>query len=467
MMKNVGERFARRDMHKRLSGRHPYRTWVVFTVALCALLVLMLVPVLTALQRSGKIYRDIRSTQEAQQQSQRVLAGIGQHMFAISVTIREFFLDTSPESGRDYLQRMMDSRKALEDYTQALHDMIPESEAPVLQKLEQELTGYWNSILPVFGWTPQQRADRAAYFLREQQRPRRQTVLAIADEIARLNNAFYRQQQERIRSSEQEFRDDLKRAVFFTLLAGIIVSAASIVRIGWLERQALAQHEQAARTGEELRHLSTRLRHAQEEERRTISRELHDDVGQKLTAMRMDLGTLEHLRTGDPREFNESLNEVKSLAEQSLRLIRDIAAGLRPSVLDDLGLGPAIQQQAREFGRRAGVRVSVSMDGDFDHLSDRQRTYVFRIVQEALTNCAKHSRARQVAIAMRMDNGRTELTIADDGVGFDPGKVLHSGLGLIGIEERVRELGGSVALESAEGKGTTIRVGIPPNGSKG
>jgi signal transduction histidine kinase len=172
------------------------------------------------------------------------------------------------------------------------------------------------------------------------------------------------------------------------------------------------------------------------------------------------------LRAGDAREFNECLSEVKSLAEASLRLIRDIAAGLRPSVLDDLGLGPAIQQQVREFGRRAGVRASVSMDGDFDNLSDRQRTYVFRIVQEALTNCAKHSRAKQIAIAVRANEGCTELTIADDGVGFDPSKMLHSGLGLIGIEERVRELGGSVALESAVGKGTTIRVAIPPNGTK-
>jgi signal transduction histidine kinase len=446
--------------------KYLYRTWAVFTVALCSLLVLMLIPTVTAIQRSGEIYRDIRSTQEAYERGQRVLEAVGNHMFVISLTIREFFLDTAPDSERMYLTRLSTGRDQLQRNTDELRRIIPPNESAVLQDLERELHGYWNSILPVFRWTPQERAERAAYFLREEQRPRRQSVLAIAAEISKLNTAFYRQQQERINLSEREFREDVKRAMYFALLAGVLVSAASILRIGWLERRTKQQHEQVVRTGEELRNLSVRLRHAQEEERRTISRELHDEVGQKLTAMRMDLGTLDRLRAADPEDFRRCLTEVKALAEQSLRLIRDIAAGLRPSVLDDLGLGPALQQQAREFGKRAGVRVSVSIDGDFDHLTDRQRTYVYRIVQEALTNSAKHSQAKQIGIAMRAHEGRTELTIADDGVGFDPAKVLHSGLGLIGIEERARELGGSVALESAAGKGTTIRVAIPANGNK-
>jgi signal transduction histidine kinase len=467
MRKNIREQaILRATMDTGVLRKHLYGTWAVFTVALCSLLVLMLIPTVTAIRRSGEIYRDIRSTQETHENGQRVLERLGHNMFVISVAIREFFLDTAPDNDRMYLTRLMENREQLQRNIEELHRIIPPNETAVLQKLERELHGYWNSILPVFRWTPKERAERAAYFLREEQRPTRQSVLAIAGEIAKLNTAFYRHQQERINRSEREFRDDIKRAMYFALLAGVLVSAASILRIGWLERRAKQQHEQAARTGEELRHLSTRLRHVQEEERRTISRELHDEVGQKLTALRMDLGALERLRAADPEEFRQCLSEVKTLAEHSLRMIRDIAAGLRPSVLDDLGLGPAIQQQAREFGKRAGIRVSVSIDGDFDHLTDRQRTYIYRIVQEALTNCAKHSHARQIGIAMRTADGRTELTVADDGMGFDPARVSHSGLGLIGIEERARELGGAVALEAAEGKGTTIRVAIPMNGSK-
>jgi two-component system sensor histidine kinase UhpB len=207
-----------------------------------------------------------------------------------------------------------------------------------------------------------------------------------------------------------------------------------------------------------------RLRHAQEEERRTISRELHDEVGQKLTAMRMELGALERLRTAGDSEFSVSLAQVKELAEHSLRMIRDIATGLRPSVLDDLGLGAALQKQAREFSNLTGTPVSVTIAGEFMGLGDRQRTYVYRIVQETLTNCAKHARARHITIHLLDHGEQIELTVADDGIGFDRGKVAHSGLGLVGIEERVRELGGVIGVQSAPNHGTTIRIAIPQNG---
>ena len=142
-------------------------------------------------------------------------------------------------------------------------------------------------------------------------------------------------------------------------------------------------------------------------------------------------------------------------------MIRDIAAGLRPSVLDDLGLGAAVQKQARDFSKRTGIPVSVSVEGVLDVLDDRHRTYIYRIVQEALTNCAKHAYARQIAIVLQRRDEQIGLTITDDGAGFVPMSVAHAGLGLIGIEERVRELGGIVTVQSSPGQGTTIRVTIP------
>jgi signal transduction histidine kinase len=152
---------------------------------------------------------------------------------------------------------------------------------------------------------------------------------------------------------------------------------------------------------------------------------------------------------------------VKELAEQSLRMIRDIAAGLRPSVLDDFGLGAALQKQAREFSKRTGTIVSVDAEGTFARLGDRERTSVYRIVQEALTNCAKHAHAHRIAITLVDRSSEAELTVTDDGEGFDHAIAVHSGLGLIGIEERVRELSGTVNVRSARGKGTTISVTIP------
>jgi signal transduction histidine kinase len=444
--------------------KRTYRTWAVFSLALSLLLGLMLVPALTALRRSEQIYREIRSNQEQFQNSQRAFEALSQNVFTISITIREFLLDNSPDAGRTYLARLASNWEQVQSNISRLRQILPSGETGVLLRLERELDAYRSSIVSIFGWTPQQRAERGAYFLREEQRPRRQSILAVAAELADLDSSLYEQQQRRTAESESRFREDLLRSVFFALLAGVVVSAAGILRIRWLERRAHQQHQQAEQTGEEMRSLSVRLRHAQEEERRTISRELHDEVGQKLTAMRMELGALERLRTASHSEFSVALTQVKELAEHSLRMIRDIATGLRPSVLDDLGLGAALQKQAREFSKRTGTPVSVTIDGGFVGLTDRQRTYVYRIVQEALTNCAKHARAHQISICLLGRSEQVELTVIDDGTGFDRVKAAHSGLGLIGIEERVRELGGVIAVQSSPNRGTTIHITIPQNG---
>lgn len=285
-------------------------------------------------------------------------------------------------------------------------------------------------------------------------------MLAVAQELSRINTSVYAQQQRRITESEQWFRGELTNSVFFALLTGVIVSAGGILRMRWLERRASEERQRAEETTDEIRKLSTRLRHAQEEERRTISRELHDEVGQTLTAMRFELGTLEGLR-GSDAEFDSRLREVKGLAEQSLHSIRDIAAGLRPSVLDDLGLPAAVQKQAREFSKRTGVTVSVSVDGPFDRLSDTHRTDIYRIVQEALTNCAKHAHAHRITVTLRDSGAHIDLAVTDDGVGFGGDRRGQAGLGLIGMAERVRELGGVIDVRSIPGEGTTIQARIP------
>lgn len=453
-------------MENQSVGKRSYRTWVVFSVALSLLLGLMLVPALTALRRSEQIYREIQSNQDQFQNSQHVFDALSQRVFTISITIREFLLDNSPEAGRTYGARFSSNWELLHGDLDRLRQVLPPRETGILLQLERELETYRASILSIFGWPPQQRAERGSYFLWEEQRPTRQSILAVTEELADLNSSLYDQQRHRTAESERRFREDLLRSALFALLAGVAVSAAGTLRIWWLERRAHQQHHQAEQTGEEMRNLSVRLRHVQEEERRTISRELHDEVGQKLTALRMELRTLDRLRTAGHAEFTGALVQVKELAEQSLRMIRDIATGLRPSVLDDLGLGPALHKQAREFSKRTGTPVSVTIEGQFDGLTDRQRTYVYRIVQEALTNCAKHARARQVSICLLNQGEQIDLTVMDDGVGFDREKAAHAGLGLIGIEERVRELGGVIAVQSAANRGTTISVTISQNGKR-
>jgi signal transduction histidine kinase len=159
----------------------------------------------------------------------------------------------------------------------------------------------------------------------------------------------------------------------------------------------------------------------------------------------------------EPVQFTDHMQEAKSVAEQALRAVRDLAVGLRPSVLD-LGLLPALQWQARYFSKRSGIPVTVHADGSFVNLSEEHKTCVYRVVQETLTNCARHAGATKAEVTLRETAGALEVTVRDDGRGFDTREARQGGLGLLGIEERVRELGGALHIESEPGHGSTLRV---------
>jgi signal transduction histidine kinase len=143
-----------------------------------------------------------------------------------------------------------------------------------------------------------------------------------------------------------------------------------------------------------------------------------------------------------------------------VRLVRDLALGLRPSMLDDMGLQPALEWQARDFSRRYGVTVDLDVRGDLDALTDQHRTCVYRVVQEALTNCVRHARASRVTIQVEPVDARLSLRVTDNGIGLDPAAP-REGFGLRGIEERARELGGTVSMKSAAGQGSTLTVVLP------
>ncbi|MEO8658800.1 MAG: sensor histidine kinase [Bryobacteraceae bacterium] len=448
-------------VEKRAVSRHwRYRTWTAFSIALFSLLALMVLPAFNALRRSRQIYEQIRTMQNEQERSHRILDDVTRNLFRTSVLIREFLLDSSPDTNSDYRTRFSALRATITDSIATLEKNADQRNAATLRQLHQIADSYWSSVEPVFKWAPAERSLHGTYFLRQEQRPRRESILAITDEIRRVNDTFYRKQFEAVNQSEQSFRDDVQRVMALSLLAGILIAAASVVRISWLERRFLEQHEAAQRTGDEMRNLSMQLRHAQEDERKAISRELHDEVGQKLTALRMELGTLDRLRHSTDGAFSEHLTETKQLAEQSLRTIRELAAGLRPSVLDDLGIGPALQRQAREFGKHTGLPVSVEIAGELDGLPEQHKVYVYRIVQESLTNCAKHAHAKKIAVSVSGENGEVTVCVQDDGVGFHA-ESPTAGAGLLGIEERVRELGGTMEIASQPGGGTRLKVRLP------
>ncbi|HSC27356.1 MAG TPA: sensor histidine kinase, partial [Vicinamibacterales bacterium] len=242
---------------------------------------------------------------------------------------------------------------------------------------------------------------------------------------------------------------------------GVVVAATAVVRLRVLERRSEEQRAVAEEAKEQMRQLSQQLVATQEEERKKLSRELHDHVGQMLTALRMELGRIERLRASTDTRLAEAVVESRNLVDNMVRVVRDLAAGLRPSMLDDLGLQPALEWQIRDFTRRYGLHVEFAVRGDIGRLPDPHRTCVYRAVQEALTNCARHSGAGRIDVTVVGHPDGLDVSITDDGIGLDPER-RRGGLGLRGLEERVKELGGSTEITVGRaGRGTTLRVHLP------
>jgi two-component system sensor histidine kinase UhpB len=220
----------------------------------------------------------------------------------------------------------------------------------------------------------------------------------------------------------------------------------------------------------ELHALSEHAINALEEERRRIALTLHDDTGQALSMLIINLERLENQIPGDQSELLKKLVATRELAQQSLANLRVIVYGLRPTILDDLGLVPAIRWYARTNLEEAGILVEIRANGDLEPLPARLKSTFFRIAQEAINNIVKHSKATQVEIKLSQQENDIQFEIKDDGEGFDLLSVREEALqmqrlGLLGIEERAELVGGEVKLVSEPGSGTQIQVRVPFSGA--
>jgi len=252
---------------------------------------------------------------------------------------------------------------------------------------------------------------------------------------------------------------DLTGSLSIALAGGLLLVIASMAYILRLERQTRGRYRELAHSRHELERLSSRLVDAQEEERRSISRELHDEVGQSLGALLVDLGRLSNNLPADSLEIRERLEHMKSLAEQTVGTVRDIALLLRPSMLDDLGLVAALEWQGREVSRRSEMEVAVESENVSDDLPDEYKICVYRLVQEALNNAVRHSHARNARVRVTAGASGIAVAVSDDGRGFDPQRA--RGLGILGMEERVRRLGGTLNVKSSPGQGAMVTAELP------
>lgn len=220
---------------------------------------------------------------------------------------------------------------------------------------------------------------------------------------------------------------------------------------------------------ENLRHLSNQMLHLQEEERKRISRELHDEVGQALTAINMHLAVLRQAPVLDTAVGRKKIAEVQQLLEQTMDAVHHFARELRPAMLDDLGLGPALRSYANSFAARTGIRVQCQISASVERLGGNEKLALYRVAQESLTNVAKHAHAGEVRLAIDETAGGIRMEIADNGRAFQVDRQLavngKKRLGLLGMGERVRLINGEFSIASQPGKGTTVRVVIPCAGA--
>ena len=439
------------------SGMMRFRTWPVVAVVLLGLLTLIVVSILAVQRKADIAYAHLESLNAQYRDVETRLRRVRSDLHLSGILARDYLLDTTTPAV-EYRSRLVAYKTESDRMISELEPLLRGSDPIRFDRLRKELDEYWRSYSPLFDTTTLV-VDRYG-FLRREIVPRRDAVMGISAEIEELNNRNLVAQQLAAAERQRELHQYLTRTLAASLALGLFVAVIAVIRIRVLERRSEEQHGRTQQAEQELRRLSNQLVRTQEEERKSLSRELHDELGQMLTALRMEIGRSERAQALGSPAFTTTMQESKALVDRMMRMVRDLAMGLRPSMLDDLGLEPALAFQAREFSRRYNVPVDLSVEGDLERLPDPQRTCVYRVVQEALTNCAKHSAATQIQVQVVRGHTRLDVSVRDNGVGM-ASTIGHRGLGLTGIRERVKDINGSTSIETTPGGGTVVHITLP------
>ncbi len=437
----------------RINSRRPaIRIWPILLLGFGCLVILIGLSGWLAFVRAGNTYSGISKSYQSEHEVQDTLSGIRAEISDSAILLRDFLLDPHPAGPVALAEMERQHRAAAADLTR-LHDLLPEQQLPRLETLRTQTEAYWKSLAPLLNGSEK---PQSLAFIQSEIVPRRQAAYALLSDISQLSFEAFLQRRHDINLRTSAFAQFLGRMVALTITIALAVAGISIYRIYTLERISNIQHSRVQAAENELRGLSRQLVGAQEEERRALSRDLHDQVGQVLTALRISIGNaLLFSEDADPR-IRQELELAKRLVAQALRSTRDLAMGLRPTMLDDLGLEAALEWFARQHSKVFGVPVSLEVQAPLSQLSDTQSICVYRIVQEALNNSAKYAQAKSVRIRIALVAGELEIDIADDGIGFRHGRV-SSGSGLA-RHERTRRAAWREAVCGIEARSRHARA---------
>jgi signal transduction histidine kinase len=414
--------------------------------------------------RMSQVQNDAAAVNARYVRAQELLSTIRSQALLASVYVRDALLDPDPAMIDLYSRRLQASSAAIDT---ALASYVPvmdvAAERVHVDAFRRELDDFRATLREVLATDRTRWPNEARYLLSRRIMPKRESVIRLSEDVQALNRNAYVQQQASVAAVHAAAERLTWQRLGFALAASLGIALLATLYAGRLESRLKRQREKDLQNTRDLQRLSAQLVNAQETERRTIARELHDEVGQVLSAVKVELSIAQRF-IEDAGLPADTLDTAQSIADGALHTIRDLSRLLHPSVLDDLGLLAAVEAHAHTFSRRHGIRVELLHDHMEARLAPEVEVAAYRLVQEALTNVARHSQTSTCRVYLQGLPHSILVTIEDQGRGFGinaESPASSRGLGLIGIRERVAQLQGTLRLESTPGKGTRVTVELP------
>ncbi len=423
------------------------------------LLSLMVIAGLDALRLANKMHTQEEDIRQAYLAHTQPLLVLSSSIYVYNDRMQEYLLSQDPQADGVTAEEFSRLTAEINSTVRKYPENCQPEERALVESLEHLFTEQQAMINPVLSWSREERHRQAWRFLNEEVLPQRSRIHETSEKIALWNSQQLGAADREMFRSFASLQARQTKMLAIALTAGLVLSFASILYLLRLGKEAQRRYQELVRSRAALEALSAQLVDAQETERRSISRELHDEVGQSLGALLVEVGRLAASTPPDNTQIKDHVDKIKSVAETTVETVRNIALLLRPSMLDDLGLIAALEWQGREVSRRSEMEVEVRSADSSEKIPDEYKICIYRIVQEALNNAARHSSAKNARVTVDQSANRILVCVSDDGHGFDPQRV--RGLGILGMEERVRRLGGLFTIDSKPGSGTTLKAEFP------
>ena len=394
-------------------------------------------------------------------QSQDLLATLRARILGASGTARDALLDRTEQPLETSVTLLETRVQGIESTVGAYVTVMGSAEEQaLLMRLRQEAGEFGRGVRAALADAPT--VDGRGRF-RAEVLPRREAALNATEALQSLNRSAFVQYRKDLADVHSAAEQATRQQLGWALLCGLGIAVAATIYAGRLEKRLVSQLIEDALKTRALQDLSIKMIRAQEDERRRIAHELHDEIGQALTAIKVELSLAQRATAGVSPKL---LEPAQAITDGALHTVRDLSQLLHPAVLDDLGLPEAVDSYLREFSRRFGIRTDLTVEGLATRLPADVEVAAYRMMQEALTNVARHARATRCQVGLVRTDDRFEILVRDDGEGFNPADAERPGgrrgLGLIGMRERALQLAGVVTIDSAPGRGTVVRIVLSP-----